>query len=63
MEVSQKAAEVHALSDQLIEERKKSRDLQWAVEKERCQTGKSEESQKEELEVIFVRRPFCLSSL
>lgn len=50
VEVSQKAAEVHALSDQLIEERKKSRDLQWAVEKERCQTGKSEESQKEELE-------------
>ncbi|KAK7898929.1 hypothetical protein WMY93_019782 [Mugilogobius chulae] len=50
VEVSQKASEVDALSDQLIEEKKKSRDLQWAVEKERCRTGRSEETQREELE-------------
>ncbi|KAM8840712.1 A-kinase anchor protein 9 isoform 3-T3 [Spinachia spinachia] len=49
-EVSQKAAEVDALSDQLTEERKKSRDLQWAMEKERCRTGNDEESKREELE-------------
>lgn len=39
------------LSDQLMEDRKKSRDLQWAVEKEKCRTGKNEESKREELEV------------
>ncbi|KAM9838219.1 A-kinase anchor protein 9 [Aulostomus maculatus] len=50
VEVSQKAAEVDALNDQLIEERKRSRDLQWAVEKERCRTGRSEENKREELE-------------
>uniref|UniRef100_A0A672Z8R3 A kinase (PRKA) anchor protein 9 n=1 Tax=Sphaeramia orbicularis TaxID=375764 RepID=A0A672Z8R3_9TELE len=50
-EVSQKAAEVDALNDHLTEERKKSRDLQWAVEKERCRTGRNEESKREELEV------------
>ncbi|XP_068567205.1 A-kinase anchor protein 9 isoform X2 [Cebidichthys violaceus] len=49
-EVSQKAAEVDALNDQLTEDRKKSRDLQWAMEKERCRTGKNEESKREELE-------------
>lgn len=40
-----------ALSDQLTEERKRSRDLQWAVEKEKCRTGRTEESKREELEV------------
>ncbi|XP_034401671.1 A-kinase anchor protein 9 isoform X4 [Cyclopterus lumpus] len=49
-EVSQKAAEVDTLSDQLTEDRKKSRDLQWTVEKEKCRTGKNEESKREELE-------------
>uniref|UniRef100_A0A3Q2XGB4 A kinase (PRKA) anchor protein 9 n=1 Tax=Haplochromis burtoni TaxID=8153 RepID=A0A3Q2XGB4_HAPBU len=49
-EVSQKAAEVDALNDELTEERKKSRDLQWAMEKEKCQTGRTEESRREELE-------------
>uniref|UniRef100_A0A3B4BAW4 Pericentrin/AKAP-450 centrosomal targeting domain-containing protein n=1 Tax=Periophthalmus magnuspinnatus TaxID=409849 RepID=A0A3B4BAW4_9GOBI len=49
-EVSQKASEVDALSDQLIEEKKKSRELQWAVEKERCRTGRDEENKREELE-------------
>lgn len=50
-EVSQKAAEVDALNDQLTEERKRFRDLQWAMEKEKCRTGRTEESKREELEV------------
>lgn len=40
-----------ALNDQLTEERKRSRDLQWATEKERCRTGRDEERKREELEV------------
>lgn len=51
MEVSQKASVVDTLNDQLTEERKRSRDLQWAVEKEKCRTGRNEESKREELEV------------
>lgn len=54
LEVSQKAAEVDTLTDHLSEEKKRSRELQWAVEKQRCQTGRKEESEREELEV---RRP------
>lgn len=50
-EVSQKAAEVDALTDRLTEEKKRSRDLQWASEKERCETDRKEESKREELEV------------
>lgn len=50
-EVSQKAAEVDALADRLTEEKKRSRDLQWAAEKERCETDRKEESKREELEV------------
>lgn len=53
--MSQKAAEVDALNDQLTEERKKSRDLQWAIEKERCHIGRNEENQREELEVRAFR--------
>ncbi|KAM4631015.1 A-kinase anchor protein 9 isoform 1-T1 [Polymixia lowei] len=49
-EVSQKAAEVETLTDHLSEERKRSRDLQWSVEKEQCRTGRDEESKREELE-------------
>lgn len=49
--MSQKAAEVDALNDRLTEEKKRSRDLQWAMEKERCESGRSEESKREELEV------------
>uniref|UniRef100_A0A3Q3AB85 A kinase (PRKA) anchor protein 9 n=1 Tax=Kryptolebias marmoratus TaxID=37003 RepID=A0A3Q3AB85_KRYMA len=49
-DVSQKAAELDALNDQLMEERKRSRDLQWAVEKEKCQSGRMEDSKREELE-------------
>lgn len=40
-----------ALNDQLTEERKRSRDLQWAMEKEKCRKGRNEESKREELEV------------
>lgn len=62
-EVSQKAAEVDALNDQLTEERKRSRDLQWAMEKERCRTGRNEESKREELEVKAFRRGALQCSL
>ncbi|CAN9503692.1 unnamed protein product [Ophioblennius macclurei] len=53
-EVSQKAAETDALTDQLTEEKKKSRDLQWVVEKEKCRTGRTEESKREELEDLHL---------
>ncbi|XP_056154299.1 A-kinase anchor protein 9 [Lampris incognitus] len=49
-EVSQKASELDTLSDHLSAERKRSRDLQWAMEKEKCKTGRSQESKQEELE-------------
>lgn len=52
-EVSQKAAEVDALNDRLTEEKQRSRDLQWAIEKERCETGRNEEGKREEFEVCF----------
>ncbi|XP_041822985.1 A-kinase anchor protein 9 isoform X2 [Melanotaenia boesemani] len=54
VEISQKAAEVDVLNDQLMEERKRSRDLQWAVEKERCRTGRNEESKREDLEDLHL---------
>lgn len=54
-EMSQKASEVDALSEQLMEERKKSRDLQWTMEKEKCRVGREEESKREELEVRYCR--------
>ncbi|XP_037548691.1 A-kinase anchor protein 9 [Nematolebias whitei] len=50
VEVSQKAAELDALNDQLTEERKRSREFQWMVEKEKCQSGRNEDSRREELE-------------
>ncbi|XP_058475403.1 A-kinase anchor protein 9 isoform X2 [Solea solea] len=53
-EVSKKAAEMDALSDQLIDERKRSRDLQWAMEKDKCRTGRTEESKREELEDLHL---------
>nr|XP_057903449.1 A-kinase anchor protein 9 isoform X2 [Doryrhamphus excisus] len=49
-EVSQKAAEVDVLNDQLLEEKKRAREVQWTMEKERCRIGRSEESTREELE-------------
>uniref|UniRef100_A0A3B3X2K9 Pericentrin/AKAP-450 centrosomal targeting domain-containing protein n=1 Tax=Poecilia mexicana TaxID=48701 RepID=A0A3B3X2K9_9TELE len=50
VEVSQKAAELDALNDELMKERKRSRDLQWAAEKERCRSGRDEDTKREELE-------------
>ena len=49
--MSERAAELEALTDQLSEERRRTRELQWVLEKERNRTGRSEESQQEELEV------------
>ncbi|XP_019957525.2 A-kinase anchor protein 9 isoform X4 [Paralichthys olivaceus] len=54
VEVSKKAAELDALSDQLTDERKRSRDLQWAMEKEKCRTGRTEESKREEMEDLHL---------
>ena len=34
-EVSERAAELEALTDQLSEERRRTRELQWVLEKER----------------------------
>ncbi|XP_045077909.1 A-kinase anchor protein 9-like isoform X2 [Coregonus clupeaformis] len=49
-EVSQKAAEVNTLTDRLAGEQKKARELQWAIEKEKCKSDKKEEIESEELE-------------
>uniref|UniRef100_A0A8P4KIH0 Pericentrin/AKAP-450 centrosomal targeting domain-containing protein n=1 Tax=Dicentrarchus labrax TaxID=13489 RepID=A0A8P4KIH0_DICLA len=49
-----KAAEVDTLNDQLTEERKRSRDLQWTMEKEKCRMGRDEESKQEELEDLHL---------
>uniref|UniRef100_A0A8D2ZU69 Pericentrin/AKAP-450 centrosomal targeting domain-containing protein n=1 Tax=Scophthalmus maximus TaxID=52904 RepID=A0A8D2ZU69_SCOMX len=53
-EVSKKAAEVDALNDQLTDERKRGRDLQWAMEKEKCRTGRTEENKREQLEDLHL---------
>ncbi|XP_045144690.1 A-kinase anchor protein 9 [Echinops telfairi] len=50
LEVKEKTDEVHLLNDTLASEQKKSRELQWALEKERAKLGRSEEREKEELE-------------
>ncbi|XP_075414545.1 A-kinase anchor protein 9 isoform X2 [Tenrec ecaudatus] len=50
LEVKEKTDEVHLLNDTLASEQKKSRELQWALEKERARVGRSEEREKEELE-------------
>uniref|UniRef100_A0A3Q2Z2C3 A kinase (PRKA) anchor protein 9 n=1 Tax=Hippocampus comes TaxID=109280 RepID=A0A3Q2Z2C3_HIPCM len=49
-EVSQKASEVDALNEQLLEESRKGRELQWGMEKERCRAGRNEENAREQLE-------------
>ncbi|XP_053717499.1 A-kinase anchor protein 9 isoform X2 [Synchiropus splendidus] len=49
-ELSQKASVVDELNDQLLEERKRSRDLQWTIEKEKCRTGRSEITEREKME-------------
>ncbi|XP_070327857.1 A-kinase anchor protein 9 isoform X10 [Odocoileus virginianus] len=50
LELKDKTDEVHLLNDTLASEQKKSRELQWALEKEKAKQGRSEERDKEELE-------------
>ncbi|XP_075862559.1 A-kinase anchor protein 9 isoform X4 [Microcebus murinus] len=50
LEVKDKTDEVHLLNDTLANEQKKSRELQWSLEKEKAKLGRSEEQDKEELE-------------
>ncbi|XP_054420494.1 A-kinase anchor protein 9 isoform X2 [Pteronotus mesoamericanus] len=50
LEVKDKTDEVHLLSDTLASEQKKSRELQWALEKEKAKLGRNEERDREELE-------------
>ncbi|KAL2080293.1 hypothetical protein ACEWY4_024086 [Coilia grayii] len=49
-ELTQKAAEVDTLNDRLVEEQRGARELQWALEKERCRSDKKEEGEREEVE-------------
>ncbi|XP_034774598.2 A-kinase anchor protein 9-like isoform X3 [Acipenser ruthenus] len=49
-EVSEKTAEMDMLNDALANEQKKSRELQWAFEKEKCKAERKEEREKEEFE-------------
>lgn len=51
MEVKEKAAELDILKDTMAGEQKKSRELQWALEKEKAKMERSEERRREELEV------------
>uniref|UniRef100_A0A480M2W6 A-kinase anchor protein 9 isoform 2 n=1 Tax=Sus scrofa TaxID=9823 RepID=A0A480M2W6_PIG len=50
LEIKDKTDEVHLLNDTLASEQKKSRELQWALEKEKAKLGRNEERDKEELE-------------
>ncbi|XP_072185146.1 A-kinase anchor protein 9 isoform X3 [Excalfactoria chinensis] len=49
-EVKEKAAELDVLKDTMAREQKKSRELQWALEKEKAKMERSEERRREELE-------------
>ncbi|NXD82105.1 AKAP9 protein, partial [Halcyon senegalensis] len=49
-EVKEKAAELDVLKDTMASEQKKSRELQWALEKEKAKVERSEERGREELE-------------
>ncbi|XP_021242259.1 A-kinase anchor protein 9 isoform X2 [Numida meleagris] len=49
-EVKEKAAELDVLKDTMASEQKKSRELQWALEKEKAKMERSEERRREELE-------------
>lgn len=51
-EVKEKAAELDILKDTMASEQKKSRELQWALEKEKAKMERSEERGREELEVF-----------
>ncbi|NXO82524.1 AKAP9 protein, partial [Sitta europaea] len=50
IEVKEKAAELDILKDTMANEQKKSRELQWALEKEKAKMERSEERGREELE-------------
>ncbi|XP_018605786.2 A-kinase anchor protein 9 isoform X2 [Scleropages formosus] len=49
-EVAEKAAEIDRVNDSLVNEQKKSRELEWAFEKEKCKSDKKEKGEREELE-------------
>ncbi|XP_051468469.1 A-kinase anchor protein 9 isoform X6 [Apus apus] len=49
-EVEEKATELDILKDTMASEQKKSRELQWALEKEKAKMERSEERGREELE-------------
>ncbi|KAM4685842.1 LOW QUALITY PROTEIN: A-kinase anchor protein 9-like [Amazona ochrocephala] len=49
-EVKEKAAELDVLKDTMASEQKKSRELQWALEKEKAKMERSEERGREEFE-------------
>uniref|UniRef100_A0A803VJE2 A-kinase anchoring protein 9 n=1 Tax=Ficedula albicollis TaxID=59894 RepID=A0A803VJE2_FICAL len=49
-EVKEKAAELDILKDTMAHEQKKSRELQWALEKEKAKIERNEERGREELE-------------
>ncbi|NXK74999.1 AKAP9 protein, partial [Amazona guildingii] len=49
-EVKEKAAELDVLKDTMASEQKKSRELQWALEKEKAKMERSEERRREEFE-------------
>lgn len=51
-EVKEKAAELDILKDTMASEQKKSREVQWALEKEKAKMERSEERGREELEVF-----------
>lgn len=52
-EVKEKAAELDVLKDTMASEQKKSRELQWALEKEKAKMERTEERRREELEVFL----------
>ncbi|VTJ76309.1 Hypothetical predicted protein [Marmota monax] len=54
LEVKDKTDELRLLNDTLASEQKKSRELQWALEKEKAKLGRSEERDKEQLEPTLV---------
>ncbi|XP_064204923.1 A-kinase anchor protein 9 isoform X4 [Anguilla rostrata] len=51
-EVTEKAAEVDLLNKKLINEQRKSRELQWAFEKEKCKSEKKDQNEREDLEDV-----------
>ncbi|NXJ76441.1 AKAP9 protein, partial [Trogon melanurus] len=53
-EVREKAAELDVLKDTMVSEQKKSRELQWALEKERAKMERSKERGREELEDLKI---------